>query len=144
MEELKSNHRQLMRELISGKRVKDAARACGMSARQASAVKNSELFQVEMERMQARIDNLFVEEEVGASVAQHRERLRRLVPAALDAIEDRVRDGENPSQQLMSAKEILDRSGMQTVERSEVEVKVDAGDNLFSLLQTVREDLRRE
>lgn len=136
-DKLNQKHRVLMRYLVSGKSLKEACEAIGMSVQRASVVVNSELFQDEMDRMRLEVDNKFTEAEaykqssdpVREQIAKNTEKAAKTLSGALDDESGNVR--------ISAAKEILDRGGYQKEDKVKANVFVEPSLSLINMLERV-------
>ena len=140
---LSTRHRALMRRLLAGQTVSQAATELGMSMGRVSIVSNSPLFKEEMAIMQKEIAGEFVKNE---SSKVHTDMVRtRLSEEALASLNTIVglRDGAQSERvRQLSAIEILDRAGFKAPERVEGSVLLDASDGLMSAIQQAMKEMQ--
>jgi len=139
--ELKPNHRELMRYLASGYQVQEAAEIVGMTPEQGSAVKNSDLFQREMENMMDRLDEHFVQSEgKKVSLDEQRVRLREKAEDAVDTMVGLMGGADNENVRYRAAEDVLDRAGLKPPEKVEGDFVVQAGENVKAMLESAKRD----
>lgn len=89
---LRPRHRALMRELIAGATVQEAAERLGMTPQRVSQLKRSELFMSEMERLQDELNDRFLDAEAEKqSLSYHRMRLHEEIGNNIDTLVE-IRD----------------------------------------------------
>ena len=133
---LNTRHRALMRMLVAGVSVKDAARALGYNEERAYQISMSPLFKEEMERMRREVDKRFIEGEAEkpSFVGIARGILEDAAPEAAQALVDILRTGDIKHRQ-MSAKEILDRVGVAGEKGKGEGVSIEVSDGLAKAIE---------
>lgn len=127
-DKLNSNHRRLMRLLIQGMSLSNAAEEIGMTVSRASIVKNSELFQHEMERLRQLTDEEFAKE-FGRSEASYQqmlsEEIRDSIQTLIEIRDDKTEAGGN---RIKAAQDLLSRAGVtrKTEVTEAVHIKMDS------------------
>ena len=138
---INTRHRALMRRLLSGMTVGQAADDIGMNRGRASVIINSPLFQAEMKEMSEDIKREFVESEghdIQKCLAEAREKLMQASPNAAQVLVDGL---SNEKERQLSAKEILDRVGVKGKEEFRGSVQVEAGPSLAAALEQLSKRL---
>ena len=133
-DKLNSRHRTLMRLLISGKSLNDAAGTLGMNVPRASVVANSPLFVVEMERMQRELDGKFIEQE---AFKQSDDPTRKVLSEGSEKAAETlvgVLNGENPTAAVSAAKDILDRTGYAKEDKIKAQILVEPSQGLIDMI----------
>lgn len=134
---ISGRHRALMRRLVAGMPLGDAARELGYNQARASIIKNSPLFLEEMMKMQEDINSGFVDAE---SSKIHTDIVRRrfdeLSKVAVNTLGEGLED-ESGHVRITAAKEILDRSGYVKEEKLKADVFVEPTPALLNLLNRI-------
>lgn len=111
-DKVSSRHRVLMRHLIAGYSVTDAAKLCGYTTERASLISQSGLFREEMSRMQAELDRQFLGMEAHKISGDFvRQRLREEAASSLERLVQLRDSAENEAVAARSAMDLLDRAG---------------------------------
>jgi len=134
-DQLSSRHRALMRSLIAGIPLIDAARTLGYSIQRASVISNSELFKKEKARMEKEVESTFIDSE-GSKVQTDKVRARlkdEALPSLNKVIE--LRDKGSEKVQQTSAFDILDRAGYKSPEKIETDATVEVGPGLADAIK---------
>ena len=143
---LSPRHRKLMRILLAGRTLQEAADELGFSLGRASVVVNSALFKEEMAKMEEQIAKGVIEIESekeyidgGVRVKLEEEAMRSL------NVLIGLRDGASSERvKQVSALEILDRAGYKASEKVESKVQLDASTGLLNALNTAIKEMRRD
>jgi len=101
---LSPRHREAMRRLSAGQAPATVARELGYSSSHLSTIMSSPLFKREMERMQARADQIHYD-----ALAE----LRAIQPHAVEAYKDLLQQTEYKLLRFNVAKDVLDRTGVE-------------------------------
>ena len=140
---LNSRHRALMRELVAGATLKEAADRLGFTTVRVSQLVNSALFKSEMARMQEKIDKLFVEGEAEKpSLEAVRERLTGETGNSLNTIVSLRDNAESESVRQKSALEILDRAGVKAPTQIEASVSIEVDISVANMLETALKEIQ--
>lgn len=134
---INGRHRQLMMELATGAKVKDAALRVGLTPERASQLINSPLFSEEFALMQEEIRLRFVEAEGEKFTRPYAmKRLSEEVPASITAL-TQIRDSvESPaSARVASARDLLDRAGYKPTEKHELATTITAPEGLVDMIR---------
>ncbi len=138
---LNNRHRVLMRLLITGLPLGQAALALGFTVSRASIISNSSLFKAEMERMRGEIEGelVSVEGDIGSRVRGVLEKegvtsAEKLVTLRDNAVSEGV--------SLRAAQDILDRLGIKGKDVLEIQEKVVGSDALQSMLATAVKEMQ--
>lgn len=129
---LNTRHRQLMRELLGGATIAQAAARCNFSIGRVRQVKSSELFKKEMERMEEELDS-----KTGDRLAEDMSVSQTLKEASSDAADTLVTaatTGAMNSLRVSSAKDLLDRTGHKAPTDIIAELSIDADEGLKHML----------
>ena len=140
-QKISDKHRVLMRLLLCGMKVGEAARAVGLHPTRASTVVNSPLFLVEKERMRVEIEGEFAhaEGDIGSKVRHLLE--RQGIPSAEKLVS--LRDtAEDEKTQLAAARDILDRLGVKGKDTLEIQERVVGSPALESMLATAIREMQ--
>jgi len=142
---INSRHRALMRRLVAGIPLSEAAEELGYDVQRASLIANSPLFKEEKKRMEEEIKGEFVKSE-GSKVQSDLVRVR-LKEEALESLETLVRLRDRASSERvrqLSAIEILDRAGIKASEKMEAEIVIDASEGLINALNRAIKEMREK
>lgn len=142
---INTRHRKLMRLLIAGWTLRDAAEMLGYHPKRVSQIVTSPLFKEEMAKMQEEIKKEFVETE-GSKATSDIVRLR-MKEEALASLETliKLRDSSQSDRvRQLSAIEILDRAGYKPTDKVEAEIAIDASDGLCQAIATVMKEMREK
>lgn len=96
-------HREIMRRLVMGESQKAIAEDMGLTPTRISQLVNSPLFQAEMQRMSAHVDE---------ATYDAMKALRGLQQAAVETIADSMNNIDLPHLAFKAAREVLDRTGV--------------------------------
>lgn len=131
-----TRHRALMRRLVAGIPLQDAAEELGYTVARASLIANSPMFKEEMRRMQEEINKEFVQTE-GSKVQSDlvRARIKEEALASLQTIVELRDKAQSERVRQLSAIEILGMGGYTKSEKIEAEVTVSATEGLISAIQ---------
>jgi len=147
-QKVSTRHRALMRRLIAGVPLKDAAEELGYTVARASLIANSPLFKEEKRKMEEEVYNEFVRVEGEKPSLLNVEVAKKILSdASIDAANVLVGElrAETSRERQMSAREILDRSGVvappQKIE-GKMEIDVDASEGLIMALNRAVEEMR--
>lgn len=127
-------HMALMRALLNGKSVKEAAKEAGMSTKWAYIVRKSPLFVEEMERIKQRMTQEFIENKIAR---ENRDPTRRtLLDSTLKAAEalNKALEAKDLQAVIRAAATILDRTGYVKEEKIKKEVLVEPSQGLLNAL----------
>ena len=104
-------HRELMRRVAVGEEPSKVAKELGFSVANAQQLVKSPLFQQELAKMQARLDE---------SLYDAFSEIRNLQPEAVLALKQLVKNKRRPDLRLAAAREILNRSGINAAQQVEI------------------------
>lgn len=134
---LMPRHRALMRKLIAGKTVRDAAEELGYTEHRAGIISRSPLFIAEKERMEAGVDKEFVEIAAAKDVEDMtRKQLKDSTLKAAETLKGAL-DDDSTSARIRAASDILDRTGYMKEEKVRTDVLLEAGPGLLNALARV-------
>jgi hypothetical protein len=132
-------HRLLMRLLVSGKILKDAAAEAGFSLARASVIVTSPLFKDELKRMEAGVAQEFVEAEGQKTVDDTRHELMESRVVAAKTLRGALDDGDKKIA-LSAAKDILDRTGYAKEDKLQGKITVEPSQSLIDLIGRIGRD----
>ena len=134
--QLNSRHRILMRLLITGMQLKDAAKEVDYNLQRAQTIVSSPLFKLEKSKMEKEIRDRYTTNESKRGLPENiRSKLQDEALFALDEIV-RLRDkGTSEGIRQRSAFDILDRAGYKAPDKFEGIVAVEATEGLVNALQ---------
>ena len=141
--ELTDRHRALMRELASGKTQRDACSIVGMSESRASIIINSELFQVELNRLRKRIEDDYIENEASKQSMPYHSQLLGEVQKSIGTIVSLRDNAKSEQVQQKSALEILDRAGVKTPKQAEVTAVLELGPGVEAMFKSALIELAK-
>ena len=135
-QKINSRHRVIMRLLASGMSNLEVAEAVGCTAQTVCNAKSSPMFQAELELLQVQIKSSFSEKraemEAGGDARQV------LLGAQLRAAQGLVgmidAPSISPGMRMKAQTEVLDRTGLQKIEKIEVGAKIMATEGLEQML----------
>lgn len=138
-----TRHRVLMRRLLAGIPLGEAAVELGYTVARASVVANSPLFKEEMSKMQEEIKGEFVQCE-GSKVQTDyiRERLKEEALESLNTLVALRNTATSERVKQLSAIEILDRAGYKSTDKLQAEVVIDASEGLVNALNRAILEMR--
>jgi len=132
-------HRLLMRKLLAGMTLTQAAFECGYNYQSACDIVNSPSFKQEMEEMREQLKKDFIEAEATEEIKRRkiRSRIEELADRAVDALSQALSD-ESGRVKVSAAKEILDRSGFKAETETSMNLYVQPTPGLIEALRTLR------
>jgi hypothetical protein len=138
VKKLSTKHRQLMRELASGKRLGEACEGVGLSLAHASTIVNSDIFKYELNVLLRDIRARFVDTEgEKQAVEYHRDNLVNEAKASIDTIISLRDEGSSESIKLKSAQDLLNRAGVKAPEEIVATAIVETDESVKSMLSTL-------
>jgi hypothetical protein len=129
-------HRALMRRLVAGMTLDDAATDIGFSISRASIIVHSPLFQEEMKRMEAAVAKEFVEAEGEKSADATRVVLSEASEKAARTLNGAL-DDQNAMVRVSAAKDILDRTGYAKEDKIKAKVLVEPSQSLVDVIERI-------
>ena len=141
-DKLTPRHRALMRLLVSGKELKDAAPSLGFSVVRASVVVNSPLFQEEMKQMETDVNSTFTEAEGLKNIDATDDTRVELMDAKVKAaktLSGALDDGDKKIA-LSAAKDILDRTGYAKEDKLKGKILVGPSQSLLDVIARIYKD----
>jgi len=103
IQRIQDHHREIVRRLVIGQRPSEIARALGLSVRQVSAIKNSEVVRRFIDMLQTRRDEAAVD---------IRRQIEELAPQAVEVLREAMESEESPwAIRVRAAMDVLDRAG---------------------------------
>ena len=135
---LNTRHRSLMRELVRGATIAQAAARCEFSIGRVRQLVQTELFKGEMEKMEDNVDEK-TEDRLAedTSVSQT---LKDASPKAALTLVEAATTGKMCSLRVASAKDLLDRTGHNAPTELIADVNIDVGEGLQHALDTYMAD----
>jgi len=121
-------HRALLRLIVLGRTLSDAAEELGYSVSRASVIVNSPVFIAEQEKMEKELDEKTVE-----STAEVREDIKRAAVEAARVLREELKSDSGPVR-VSAAKDILDRAGVQKEEKLRVNAFVEPSEAFIAML----------
>ena len=139
-----TRHRALMRLLLAGYTITDAAKRLGMTVARAAVIANTPLFKKEMEELRQKIEEQFakVEGEVATLEMARRELEKEALKSVKKLVELRDK-GEKEEVQLRSAVELLNRAGLKEEKEKGVAIAISVGDGVAEVLKEIRDELKQ-
>ena len=133
---LSSRHYALMRELASGTAIGVALKLHGYSTSRGSVVINSPRFKAELEKMTQKINNISVEADGNrkSELVRAKHKLDLEIYKSLEKLVSLRDMGVSEAVQLKSATEILDRAGLNKIEKVQLEASMEVSESLVFAL----------
>jgi len=143
-DKLNSRHKALMRELVAGATLKEAAETVGFQYGAAAKIASSPLFKAEKEKLERDITERFIESEgARSSLLSQRRRIQgeaaRSISTLIDLRDSSLSDGVKQK----CAMDLLDRAGLKEPERLELSGELVVGDRVAAMLATAGLEMER-
>jgi hypothetical protein len=129
-------HRALMRELIGGMTLSQAATYLGFTVSRASIIINSPLFQLEMKEMESELKREFISNQVNKTGDPVKAYLGEQALVAAKTLRGAL-DDENVGARISAAKDILDRTGYAKEDKVKTNVVVEPSQSLLDVLNRI-------
>jgi hypothetical protein len=129
-------HHALMRQLLAGVPIGEAARVCGFTGARASVVVASPLFQAEMKRLKIEIDGSFVQH-VATQVDPVRDYLKDQAMESARTVVGLRDNAQSERVRQSSAFDILDRAGYKAPQVQEGKVTLEVSEGLANAIARV-------
>jgi hypothetical protein len=129
-------HRALMRELIGGMTLSQAATYLGFTVSRASIIINSPLFQLEMKEMESELKREFISNQVNKTGDPVKAFLAEHAITAAKTLRGALND-ENVGARISAAKDILDRTGYAKEDKVKTNVVVEPSQSLLDVLTRI-------
>jgi len=127
-------HRELMRKLVEGATLQNAAADLGYSVSRASIIANSPLFQDEMRKMETEAD-----ERVVASMAESKIKLKECAEKAVEVLKAEL-ESDKSNIRVQAAKEVLDRVGLVKEDKLRLDAYVEPSPSFLFVLERALEE----
>ena len=115
LKHIRPRHREIARRLVLGESVKQISIDLGMSAHALYLITNSDLFKLELKRL---------EEQRELETVNIAHQLEEIAPQALDTLEKTMHTADDDKLRVSCAKDLLDRAGYGAVQKN-VNVNID-------------------
>lgn len=133
---IKPRHFVLMRRLLAGLTLSQAAKECGLTVSRASIIVNTIRFQALMKAELEHLQDCFCKAEASKStVNKARDTIMLEASKSIDKIVELRDSAESAKVQLDSAVEILDRAGLVKTDKVQAKVEMDIPDSLAFALE---------
>ncbi len=143
LQKLRDKHLALAREIVNGATHIEAATRCGFSEGRVAQIVQAPLFQAELARLRAEIDNFFIQAAAHTEATSKEEVKGRINQEVMKSLQTLINlrddDEESGSVRQKSALEILNLGGYKAEEKVGPTVIVEVGEGLKAMLHSALE-----